>query len=219
MGYVVFGHWLPKAGRENELIEAFQHVLAQARSNAEDFPVFFLFKEDKEAKEVEVRSVICFKDEAIYRSYLESSLFRDLKETCEEKSLLRGPQRDEIVDLAGGYLYRPDQVETTSDPVVVIASIQYEPGTRDEGLTKWGITGKAVKKNEQDTFTYCFFKNTEDESKIYTFERYKTKDYLWEVHVPSDAIQQNIARQKDIRTQGGLVHSFWKEVGNSRSTA
>jgi hypothetical protein len=120
-----------------------------------------------------------------------------------------------VVELATGFTHRPE-ISEASDPLVVVASIHYEPGTRNEGVKHWSDVTKSVAELEKDTGTYCFLKSLTDENILFSFERYKSKEFFQNVHVSSEAIQTNIKRQKDIRTPGGLSHRFWKEVGNSR---
>jgi hypothetical protein len=120
-----------------------------------------------------------------------------------------------VVELATGFTHRRELVEAT-DPVVVVASIRYEPGTRNEGVKHWSDVTKSVEELEKDTVTYCFLKSLADDNILFSFERYKSKEFFQEVHIPSENIQTNIKRQKDIRTPGGLSHRFWTEVGNSR---
>lgn len=132
--------------------------------------------------------------------------------------MLRVPQRDEVVELGTGFIYRPDhQTDNISDPYVIIASIRYEPGTRDEGAKHWKRVTDAVDRLEKGTLSYCFVKSCEDENILFSLERYESKEYFQNVHIPSQAIAANIKVQKDIRTLGGLSHRFWKEVGNSHS--
>ena len=120
-----------------------------------------------------------------------------------------------MVELATGFTHRPEIAEAL-DPLVVVASIRYEPGTRNEGVKHWSDVTKSVEELEKDTVTYCFLKSLTDENILFSFERYKSKEFFQDIHVPSEVIQANIKRQKDIRTPGGLIHRFWKEVGNSR---
>lgn len=82
-----------------------------------------------------------------------------------------------------------------------MAKIQYAAGTRSQGIEHWKHVAASVEKTEKEgTHTYWFLTEPENENVLYSLERYKDAAYLWDVHVPSDAIQQNIQKQKDIRT-------------------
>uniref|UniRef100_A0A8H7K701 ABM domain-containing protein n=1 Tax=Bionectria ochroleuca TaxID=29856 RepID=A0A8H7K701_BIOOC len=80
-----------------------------------------------------------------------------------------------------------------SDPHVIIAELDYVPGGVETSTRYW----KAVDPNA--------------ENKLYTFEAYESPEYLKSVHVPSDAVAENIKNTKHLRT--GLKHNVLKMIG------
>lgn len=89
-----------------------------------------------------------------------------------------------------------------------MAKIQYAPGMRSQGIEQWQKVAASVEEKEKEgTYSYWFLTDPDDADVLYSLERYKDAAYLWDVHVPSEAIQQNIQRQKDIRT-GLLLRVF-----------
>lgn len=93
----------------------------------------------------------------------------------------------------------------------MVAKITYSPGTRAEGIKHWQNVATSVKETEEEgTHAYWFLADPEDEDILYSMELYKDKEYLWDVHVPSAAIQGNMKAQKDIRT--GLELRAFKTV-------
>ena len=82
----------------------------------------------------------------------------------------------------------------------MMAKITYAPGTREEGIEHWREVAASVEDQEKEgTRAYWFLSDTEDKNILYSLELYKDKEYLWDVHVPSKAIQDNMAKQKEIR--------------------
>ena len=63
-----------------------------------------------------------------------------------------------MLELTTGFTHRPE-ISEASDPLVVVASIHYEPGTRNEGVKHWSDVTKSVAELEKDTVTYCFLKS------------------------------------------------------------
>ena len=96
-----------------------------------------------------------------------------------------------------GYPFRKT---STQEPYSVIGEIKYHEGKRPVGIEAWRKVIDSVEVNEEDTYTYLFSEDMDDEQTLCSFERYVSKSFLWDVHVPSNVIQQNIAKQKDIRT-------------------
>ncbi|KAH8670329.1 hypothetical protein BGZ60DRAFT_407206 [Tricladium varicosporioides] len=217
--YVVFGHWYPQAGKEDELIAAFQPILTAARSQIDTVPCLYLLQEDKESPENEILTITCYKNEEISKGFTNGDVFSSVKTKLEEESLLRAPPKFETPTLQTGYTHRTT-VDTSPDPFIVVGRILYEPGTISEGVKHWSDVTSFVNQNEKETLTYCFLNAGKDEKSgkevLLSFERYKDKEYFSEIHCKSEAIKTNIACQKDIRTPGGLSHRFWKQIGSSR---
>ena len=96
-----------------------------------------------------------------------------------------------------GFPFREDSVQ---EPFCILAEIEYHKGKRTEGIEHWKTVAASVEMNENQTYTYLFSEDMEDEQRLCSIERYSSQNYLKDVHIPSDAIQGNIARQKDLRS-------------------
>jgi hypothetical protein len=79
-----------------------------------------------------------------------------------------------------------------------------------DGIEHWKEVAATVEANEKETYTYLFSEDLDDEQRLCSVERYSSQSFLKEVHIPSKAIQQNMAKQKDIRT--GLRLHFMTQL-------
>ena len=135
-----------------------------------------------------------------------------LAKACEQNSLLSTAQYDQVLESAAGFPFRDRRTANLSGLHTMMAKINYFPGTRTEGITHWDTVGKAVEVTEEEgTFCYWFLADKEDVNILWSLEMYKDEEYLWDVHVPSKAIQSNIATQKEIRS--GLGMRVFETIG------
>lgn len=149
-----------------------------------------------------------FNSKEAYDRYIISAARSSLDELCTKQNLLRVPQREQRLITAAGFPLRPTGHRIPLGNHVAMARINYAHGKRFEGIQHWKTVASSVEKTEQDgTYTYWFLADPEDENVLYSLERYKDEAYLWDVHVPSQAIQENIASQKHIRS-GLLLRGF-----------
>ena len=150
-----------------------------------------------------------------YKRYCDSPVMGNLRAFCQEMDLLQVPQRDHLVYPDSGFAHRKT---FCSDPYVVSASILYKPGSRAAGLALWSNITASVEQAEEHTYTYLFLADAEDENVVWSFERYENQKYLRDIHIASDAIQQNIEHQKDMRVPGGLHHHYWQQLAELHSS-
>ena len=152
-----------------------------------------------------------FKSRKSYDEYLSGTARSQLDSLCAEHSLLREPQREQRLKTAAGFPLRSTKLHSGTNAHAVMAKIEYAPGTREEGVQHWQKVTASVEENEKDgTYTYWFLTDPENDQLLYSLERYRDEKYLWDVHVPSAAIQENIEKQKHIRT--GLVLRVFESV-------
>lgn len=149
-----------------------------------------------------------FRSREAYDAYLTSGPKTTLDETCAKKKLLRETQREQRLITVAGFPLRLTGPHSAPGIHAAMAKIQYAAGKRAEGIEHWKRVAASVEETEKDgTYSYWFLADPEDENVLYSLERYKDEAYLWDVHVPSKAIQENIANQKHIRT-GLLLRGF-----------
>lgn len=100
---------------------------------------------------------------------------------------------------------------TAQDPYIVFGRVGYKPGLRAQGLPYWKPVFETTRDKEEDgAFVYAITTKEDEADTIYSVEMYKSKDYLWDVHVKSDAVQENM-KTKDIRCS--LHHTLLKFRG------
>ncbi|CAO2648205.1 Nn.00g074720.m01.CDS01 [Neocucurbitaria sp. VM-36] len=206
---VIWGHWVPYAEKIDQLLDAFKPVLQYVKQNSDTTPCFYLLREKtKDGGTAAVVTASCFKSRDAYDRYLASKARLTLDETCTKQNLLCEPQREQRLISAAGFPLRSTGPYSAVGIHAAMAKIQYAPGKRPEGIEHWKAVAASVAETEKEgTYTYWFLADPEDENVLYSLERYKDEAYLWDVHVPSKAIQENIANQKHIRT-GLLLRGF-----------
>lgn len=149
-----------------------------------------------------------FNSRDCYQDYLKSSVKETLYELCGTGDIIRRAPIEQILSTAVGFPSRPESSSIGPGNHVAMAKIQYAPGTRSEGLKHWKNVVASVEADEKEgTYTYWFLTDPRDDDVLYSVERYRDESYLWDVHVPSEAIQKNIEKQKSIRT-GLLLRGF-----------
>ncbi|KAF2821734.1 hypothetical protein CC86DRAFT_426156 [Ophiobolus disseminans] len=186
---LVLEHWMPQPGK--------------------------LEQETKDGGNAAVVTASHFNSRKTYEKYLSSAIKSTINETCNEQNLIREPPRQQILKPVAGFPLRSNNDNAALDNMggyVAMAKIDYVPGTRIEGIKHWRAVAASVEEHEKEgTHTYWFLADPEHEDVLYTLERYRDEKYLWDVHVPSDAIQENKEKQKDIRT--GLLLRCFESVG------
>jgi quinol monooxygenase YgiN len=102
-------------------------------------------------------------------------------------------------------------ISAHADPYIVLGTVDYEDGGLNASFPYWKAVFETTQKNEEGTLKYALCQDSEDPKKLRTIEAYKDKEYLWGVHVKTDAVKENVANTKHLRT--GLKHVFLKIVG------
>ncbi|KAF1844967.1 uncharacterized protein K460DRAFT_405246 [Cucurbitaria berberidis CBS 394.84] len=172
---------------------------------------FYLLKEKYADNTAAVVTACCFRSREAYDDYLGSTTKSTLDQICKTKDLLREPAREQHLNPVAGFPLRSTDPHSGSASHAALAKIEYASAMRSKGIEFWKHVAKEVEENEKEgTYTYWFLADPEDENTLYSLERYRDEGYLWDVHVPSRAIQDNIKNQKHIRT--GLVLRGFESV-------
>ncbi|KAH7077025.1 hypothetical protein BKA63DRAFT_552824 [Paraphoma chrysanthemicola] len=187
-------------------VVVFWHLAPRDGKMSEKYNILLLFTEGEEASHNLGNPGVLSRQE--YSSYVGSEAKSKLDETCTTRNLLREPQREQHLEPVAGFALRPNDPHSKTGTHAAMARIQYAPGTRIEGIERWkNVAASVATEEEGGTYTYWFLADPEDDDVLYSLERYKDEKYLWDVHVPSKAIQENIKNQKHIRT-GLLLRGF-----------
>lgn len=116
-----------------------------------------------------------------------------------------------LLDYLPNQRFTRDDVLKHPDPHVLVGELDYIPGGIDTATPYWQAVVDTSRDNEPGTLSYGIAKDQQKENRLTSFEVYESAAYLWDVHVPSEAIKQSIANTKHLRT--GLKHYPLKKVG------
>lgn len=110
-----------------------------------------------------------------------------------------------------GMRFTRDEILQQADPHVLFAELDYVPGGVETATPYWQAVVDTGRDREVGTLHYGIARDLEKEDRLVAFEVYESPEYLKDVHVPSEAIQNSIANTKHLRT--GLKHHALKKVG------
>ncbi|KAB5554916.1 hypothetical protein GE09DRAFT_1122808, partial [Coniochaeta sp. 2T2.1] len=108
------------------------------------------------------------------------------------------------------FFVRPE-LKNAKNTFAAIAEIDYQPGGVEKSIPYWKAVVEEGRNNEPGTLLYGIVKDKDDENKLFAIEIYESKEYLYDVHVKSKAIEESIKNTKHLRT--GLKHVFLKFAG------
>ncbi|OIW28611.1 hypothetical protein CONLIGDRAFT_670416 [Coniochaeta ligniaria NRRL 30616] len=109
------------------------------------------------------------------------------------------------------FFFTRPEVKTAKDPFIAFAELEYKPGTVAQSIPYWKAVVEEGRNNEPGTLMYGIVRDPEAENMLYALEVYESKDYLYDVHVKSNAIQESIKNTKHLRNN--LTHHFLKLAG------
>ncbi|KAF2422866.1 hypothetical protein EJ08DRAFT_689954 [Tothia fuscella] len=113
-------------------------------------------------------------------------------------------QLESIPDLS----FSRAQVTTHSDPYIIVGEIGYKPDQIPTSIPHWAAVVNTTKDDEPGALVYGIYKSVGDPNQLYSVEAYESKEFLWDVHVKSKAIEESVKNTKHLRT--GLKHNFLK---------
>lgn len=131
--------------------------------------------------------------------------------TSTEKVFAADPTIRQLEFFDGGFEFSRPSVNAAKDPHVLFADLTYQPGTASQSLPYWKAVVDTGLNDEPGTLVYGVMKDPQNTDKIFVFEAYESPEYLADVHVPSQAIQNSIRDTKHLRT--GLTHTTLKLEG------
>jgi quinol monooxygenase YgiN len=111
------------------------------------------------------------------------------------------------------FFFTRPELKNAKNPFIAVAEIEYKPGTIPEAIPYWKAVVEEGRNNEPGTLMYGIAKDNDagNENMLYALEGYESKDYLYDVHVKSSAIQESIKNTKHLRNN--LTHHFIKQAG------
>lgn len=158
--------------------------------------------------------VEAYADQAAFDAHMQIPLVKDMIQWMggPEPVLEAAPtvlELDIVEDF--GLFTRPEETLKAADPYVVVGEVSYKDGELvEKSLAHWGKVVATTKADEPGSLVYALARNPAEPTKLYTFEAYESKEYLWEKHAKSQAVQDNVAETKDWRA--GLKHHVVKQV-------
>jgi quinol monooxygenase YgiN len=109
------------------------------------------------------------------------------------------------------FFFTRPELKNAKNPYVAVAELDYKPGTVPQTISYWNAVVEEGRNNEPGTLMYGIAKDPDNENMLYALEVYESKDYLYDVHIKSNAIQESIKNTKHMRNN--LTHHFLKLVG------
>lgn len=113
-------------------------------------------------------------------------------------ALLEGAPTIRQLRWIGDMALTKPEASKLSNPFVVFAHLEFHPGKRPETLPYWK-GNLDCSKGESGTLVYGVAEESEKPNDLFTLEVYESEDFLWNVHVKADAVQENINKTKDLR--------------------
>jgi quinol monooxygenase YgiN len=102
-------------------------------------------------------------------------------------------------------LFRPEAASQTN-PYIVFATLRYDSlESRDKALVGFSGVCEFSRREEPGTLWYNVLCDDAELTQMRTLEMYIDKDYLWDPHAASDAVQDNKKRQGNTRLSVDFV--------------
>ncbi|KAL1895252.1 hypothetical protein Sste5346_005398 [Sporothrix stenoceras] len=208
---------LPTVGgqvRETQYISKLAATSAYSKANEPGVLTYSVCLPRDEADQKTIYMVEAYADQAAFDAHMQIPLVKDMIQWMggPEPVLESAPtvlELDIVEDF--GLFTRPDGVAAAADPYVVVGEVSYKDGELvEKSLAHWGKVVATTKADEPGSLVYALARNPAEPTKLYTFEAYESKEYLWETHAKSQAVQDNVAETKDWRA--GLKHHIVKQV-------
>lgn len=167
-----------------------------------------------EADQKTIYMIEAYADQAAFDAHMKIDLVLDMiKWMGGPEPVLEAPptvlELDVVEDF--GLFTRAEAIGQAADPYVVVGEVSYKDGELvEKSLAHWAKVVATTKADEPGSLVYALARNPAEPTKIYTLEAYESKEYLWETHAKSQAVQGNVAATKDWRA--GLKHHIVKQV-------
>ncbi|CAK7219503.1 hypothetical protein SBRCBS47491_003873 [Sporothrix bragantina] len=154
-----------------------------------------------------------YADQAAFDAHMKTDIVQDMIKWMGANPVLEGAPAVHILDIAEplGYFTRNNAIVSANDPYIVVGEVSYKSAELAEKSFKhWAKVLQTTKDNEEGSLVYALSRGDADPSKIFSLEAYTTKEYLWDVHAKSQAVQDNVKETSDWRS--GLKHNIMKQV-------
>jgi quinol monooxygenase YgiN len=133
---------------------------------------------------------------------------KDMISFMTSNPVLDGAPVVHMLEYVDGLEFSRPEVNTTSDPYVIVGQLVYKPDSSTKSLPYWEAVVKTSKANEPKTLVYGIAKDPKDPNNLFTIEAYENEAALKDIHVKSKAIEESIKNTKDLRES--LQHTFLK---------
>lgn len=131
-----------------------------------------------------------------------------IKLFSSDPPLLQGPPV--IYTLQAAASFTRASVSEHDDPYIVFSTLDYKPGTAEQGISGFRDVCNITERNELGTLSYNILRDKDNQHQVKTLEVYESEAYLWDPHAKSVAVASNKEANKDIRTNLHLV--FLKRI-------
>ncbi|CAK7212810.1 hypothetical protein SCUCBS95973_001587 [Sporothrix curviconia] len=166
-----------------------------------------------EADEKTLYMIEVYTDQATFDAHMKTEIVQGMVQWMGTGSVLEdAPAVHELdVEESLGYFTRNSAIPAAKDPHVVVGEVSYKSAElAEKSFAHWAKVVQTTKDKEEGSLVYALSRGSEDPSKIYSLEAYTSKDYLWNEHAKSQAVQDNVKETSHWRS--GLKHHILKQV-------
>ncbi|CAK7244831.1 MAG: hypothetical protein STHCBS139747_006379 [Sporothrix thermara] len=154
-----------------------------------------------------------YADQAAFDAHMKTDIVQEMVQWMGVNPVLEAPPTVHMLDIVDelGYFTRNDAIGAATDPHIVIGEISYKSAElASKSLMYWAKVMQTTRSDEPGSLVYAVACGDAEPSKFYSLEAYTSKDYLWDVHAKSQAVQDNVRETSDWRS--GLKHHILKQV-------
>ncbi|KAF4972969.1 hypothetical protein FZEAL_9454 [Fusarium zealandicum] len=143
-----------------------------------------------------------YKDKESFDTHMASDGVVKINQWFTEETVLDPDEKPDlhILEYLPDLRFVRDEVREHKDPHVIFAELDYIPGGVDTSIPYWKAVVETGRDHEAGTLVYGILKDTQKENRLFSIEAYESPDYLRDVHVPSEAIQNTSSK-----------HGWWLE--------
>ncbi|CAH0025744.1 unnamed protein product [Clonostachys rhizophaga] len=209
---VVIARLLTPGGEvRDQVIERLKKI-AQEAHDAEPSTTVYAILVPREDDGTTIFVAEWYKDQAAFDLHMKSQSVKEILDWAPSIPFFAtNPPHLTLQPVSKEFSFSRPTAGTHSDPHVIIAELDYVPGGVETSTPYWKAVVDTGRDKEDGTLLYGLLKDPSAENKLYTFEAYESPEYLKSVHVPSDAVSENIKNTKHLRT--GLKHNVLKVIG------
>ncbi|CAK7207785.1 hypothetical protein SEUCBS139899_010598 [Sporothrix eucalyptigena] len=206
---------LPTVGGKarEEYIAKLTATSAYSKANEPGVLTYAVCLPRDETDQKTVYMIEAYSDQAAFDAHMKIEKVQDMIQWMGANPVLEAAptvlELDVVEDF--GLFTRGDAIQSAKDPHIVFGEVSYKDADlAEKSLAHWAKVVQTTKNDEPGSLVYALTRSNTNPATLYTFEAYTSKDYLWDVHAKSQAVQDNVKETSDWRA--GLKHHVLKQV-------